>query len=57
MGGSAYNGDCDPMTGDVVVVDADRLTEDVDFILAGGGTIFVDGFESGNMTRWSSTTD
>ncbi len=57
VGGSAYNGDCDPMTGDVVVVDADRLTEHVDFILAGGGTIFVDGFESGNMTRWSSTTD
>jgi protocatechuate 3,4-dioxygenase beta subunit len=55
FGGSAYNGDCDPMTGDVVVVDADRLTEDVDFILAGGGTIFVDGFESGTTVRWSAT--
>lgn len=56
-GGSAYNGDCDPMTGDVVVVDADRLTEHVDFILAGGGTIFVDGFESGDTTEWSATTN
>jgi len=56
-GGSAYNGDCDPMAGDVVVVAADRLTEDIDFALGGGGIVFVDGFESGDTAQWSASTN
>jgi len=57
VGGSAYNGDCDPMTGDVVVVAADRLTENIDFTLEGASTVFADGFESGDTTQWSATTN
>ena len=57
FGGSAYNGDCDPMAGDVVAVAADRLTEYIDFALEGASAIFADGFESGNTTGWSATTN
>jgi Carboxypeptidase regulatory-like domain len=57
VGGSAYNGDCDPMAGDVVVVEADRLAEHIDFALEGAVAVFADGFESGDTTRWSASTN
>ncbi len=53
--GSAYHGDCDPMTGDVVTVTDDELTTDIDFILEASPALFVDGFESGSAVRWTAT--
>jgi len=53
--GSAYHGDCDPMTGDVVTVTDDELTTGIDFALDASPAIFIDGFESGSTVRWSAT--
>ncbi|MEE4273255.1 MAG: carboxypeptidase-like regulatory domain-containing protein [Thermoanaerobaculales bacterium] len=53
--GSAYGGDCDPMTGGTVTVTYGELTESVDFVLSPTFSVFADGFESGTTTAWSST--
>lgn len=52
-GGSAYNGDCDPMTGDPVVVVDGQLTAGVDFDLRSNDVLFMDGFETGDTAAWS----
>jgi len=54
--GSAYNGDCDAMTGDVITVIHGELTEGIDFVLAPTFAVFADGFESGTTILWSATT-
>ena len=53
--GSAFNGDCDPLTGDVITVVDGELVENIDFALAPTFAIFADGFESGGTVRWSVT--
>ncbi len=52
-GGSAHGGQCDPTSGDPVVVLEDRLTKGVSFALDGPPMPFRDSFESGGVTAWS----
>jgi hypothetical protein len=54
-GGSAYNGDCDPTTGDIVTVTEDELTANINFVVAPTFAVFADGFDSGSTVRWSAT--
>lgn len=52
--GPAHQGLCDPLTGDPVVVPTfDSLVTDIDFALS-GVPLFTDGFESGDLSAWSS---
>jgi protocatechuate 3,4-dioxygenase beta subunit len=52
--GPAYDGLCDPATGDPVAVIYNLpFVRDVDFTLA-GGPLFADGFESGDLSAWSA---
>jgi protocatechuate 3,4-dioxygenase beta subunit len=54
--GPAFEGLCDPLAGDAVVLPSfDALVSDVDFQLTGSPVIFADGFESGETTAWSAT--
>jgi hypothetical protein len=53
--GSAYNGDCDPLAGDVVTVTLGNLTGSVDFALEPTFAVFSDGFESGTTYGWDLT--
>jgi len=56
VGGSPYNGDCDPMTGTVIIVEEDELTPGIDFQLrANIQAFFADGFETGDTRGWDST--
>ncbi|MCI0347593.1 MAG: hypothetical protein L0221_19505 [Chloroflexi bacterium] len=51
--GPAFEGLCDPTTGDPVVVPSfDTPVTGIDFTLT-GVTIFADGFESGDTAAWS----
>lgn len=53
--GPAFEGLCDPLDGDPVVLPSfDSLVEDVDFQLTGSPLIFADGFESGDVSAWSA---
>lgn len=52
-GGSAFQGDCDPMTGDSVVVAATENTANIDFRLRLAGILFINGFETGDTNAWS----
>jgi len=55
--GPAHQGQCDPTTGDPVVLpNFDSLVTDIDFVLS-GVTIFEDGFESGDTSAWSATVE
>jgi protocatechuate 3,4-dioxygenase beta subunit len=56
LAGSPFNGDCDPMLGDPVVVIEGEITDDIDFVLDSNSLIFFDGFESGGVGSWSATT-
>jgi hypothetical protein len=51
--GSAFAGRCDPTQGTPIFVPSSGLVEGIDFVL-GPGKIFTDGFESGNVSAWSS---
>jgi hypothetical protein len=54
--GPAFEGLCDPITGDPVVVPSfGSLVTGIDFELS-GVTVFADGFESGGTTAWSDST-
>ena len=53
--GSAYSGDCDPATGDVITVVEGELTGSIDIALTPTHAVFTDGFESGTTVRWSAT--
>ncbi len=53
--GSAYNGDCDPMAGDPIVVAYGHMTDPVDFDLQPNRGLFEDGFESGDTDAWSGS--
>jgi hypothetical protein len=55
-GGSASTGQCDPTTGDPVVVTAHELTDDVSFVLSRPSRIFSDGFEAGGLSGWTWRT-
>ncbi len=53
--GPAFEGLCDPLDGDpVVLASFDALVSDVDFQLTGSPVIFADGFESGDVSAWSA---
>ena len=52
-GGSAFYGDCDPQTGDPVVVVDDEVTAGIDFALWPYHVLLIDGFESGDTSGWS----
>lgn len=49
--GSAYEGACDPMEGQAVIVE-DETVENLNFLIL--SPIFSDGFESGDTSAWSS---
>lgn len=53
--GPAFEGLCDPLDGDpVVLVTFDSLVDGVDFQLSDSPVIFTDGFESGDVSAWSN---
>lgn len=55
--GPAFEGLCDPTTGDPVVVPSfDALVPGIDFALS-GVPIFTDGFESGDASAWSAVVE
>lgn len=54
-GGSAFQGHCDPATGDHVEVVNGQVVDHIDFILDPGSLIFRDSFETGDTNRWSAT--
>jgi hypothetical protein len=53
--GSAYNGDCDPMLGDAILVVSGIATNGIDFALRPDDVVFRDDFETGDLGAWSAT--
>jgi 5-hydroxyisourate hydrolase-like protein (transthyretin family) len=51
--GSAFDGGCEPEIGNQVTVVADEVTDGIDFVMS--GLIFEDGFESGDVSAWSTS--
>ncbi len=49
------SGNCNPTTGTQIIVTAGATTMAIDFALQPTGSIFKDGFESGDISAWSST--
>jgi len=53
--GSAFDGLCDPTTGDPVEVPEATTVTSIDFQLTPDrGRIFADGFESGDVSAWAA---
>ena len=52
-GSSAYEGGCDPLSGQLVTIDSSDGVEAVVLFRLSRESLFEDGFESGDMTAWS----